>query len=86
MESPDYVDADLARLMCRLVRMRLENSDYLQDPLYGNRLMDCFAQCRAELPIGYAVFHLPWVLEWLKASRQYKKAYELMESFPIRTK
>ena len=86
VESPDYLDADLARLMCRLVRMRLENSDYLQDPLYGNRLMDCFAQCRAELPIGYAVFHLPWVLEWLKASRQYKKAYELMESFPIRTK
>lgn len=86
VESPDYLDTDLARLMCRLVRMRLENSDYLQDPLYGNRLMDCFAQCRAELPIGYAVFHLPWVLEWLKASRQYKKAYELMESFPIRTK
>ena len=86
VESPDYVDADLARLMCRLVRMRLENPDYLQDPLYGERLMDCFARCRAELPIGYAVFHLPWVLEWLKASRQYKKAYELIESFPVKTK
>lgn len=85
-ENPDYVDAGLAKQMCRLVRMRLENSDYLQDPLYGEVLMDCFAQCRAELPIGYAVFHLPWVLEWLKATRQYKKAYELMESFPIRTK
>ena len=48
----------------------------------GELLLSCFAGCREQLPIGYAAFHLPWVLEWYTAARQYKQAYELMRSFP----
>ena len=46
--------------------------------------MDVFNRCRRELPIGYAAFHLPRVLEWLTAGRQYKQAYELLRDFPIK--
>ena len=51
---------------------------------YGAALMDVFNRCRRELPIGYAAFHLPRVLEWLTAGRQYKQAYELLRDFPIK--
>ena len=81
MES-EQLDTQTARRLCRLVRMRLENPDYLHDASYGELLLSCFAECREQLPIGYAAFHLPWVLEWYTAARQYKQAYELMRSFP----
>ena len=49
-------------------------------------LLDSFDRLQKELPLGYALFHLPWVLEWYKATRQYKKACELLEAyFPGRT-
>lgn len=81
MES-EQLDTQTARRLCRLVRMRLENPDYLHDASYGELLLSCFAECREQLPIGYAAFHLPWVLEWYTAARQYKQAYQLMRSFP----
>lgn len=81
-----YIPAELAGAMLRLVRCRLENPDYLHDADYGAALLDCFERCRRELPIGYAAFHLPWVLEWYAATRQYKLAYELMNEFPIKLK
>ena len=81
-----YIPAELAGEMLRLVRCRLENPDYLHDADYGAALLDCFERCRRELPIGYAGFHLPWLLEWYTANRQYKLAYELMNEFPIKLK
>lgn len=75
-------DTALARKMCALVRFRLEQPAYLADDAYGSLLMECFEACRRQLPMGYASFHLPWVLEWLTASRQYKRAYELLLNFP----
>lgn len=81
-----YIPAELAGAMLRLVRRRLENPDYLHDADYGAALLDCFERCRRELPIGYAGFHLPWLLEWYTANRQYKLAYELMNEFPIKLK
>lgn len=81
-----YIPAELAGAMLRLVRCRLENPDYLHDADYGAALLSCFERCRRELPIGYAAFHLPWVLEWYAAARQYKPAYELMNEFPIKIK
>lgn len=74
---------ELASLMCQVVRFRLEHKDYLQSDTYGRLLLDCFSRCRTELPIGYASFHLPWVLEWYSAARQYRKAYELLKDFPV---
>lgn len=79
-----HMPAGLAGEMLSLVRRRLENPDYLRDADYGAALLDCFERCRRELPIGYAGFHLPWLLEWYTANRQYKLAYELMNEFPIK--
>lgn len=81
-----HMPAGLAEEMLSLVRRRLENPDYLRDADYGAALLDCFERCRRELPIGYAAFHLPCVLEWYAAARQYKPAYELMNEFPIKIK
>ena len=81
-----HMPAGLAEEMLSLVRRRLENPDYLRDADYGAALLDCFERCRRELPIGYAGFHLPWLLEWYTANRQYKLAYELMNEFPIKLK
>lgn len=78
----DELDQALALRLLRLVRYRLEHADYLARDEYGLLLMECFDQLRRELPSGYAAFHLPWVLEWYKATRQYKRACELLEVFP----
>ena len=85
-EENTHMPAGLAGEMLSLVRRRLENPDYLHDADYGAALLDCFERCRRELPIGYAGFHLPWLLEWYTANRQYKLAYELMNEFPIKLK
>lgn len=74
----------IAARMCRIVRMRLEDADYLKSDVYGQELLECFDECRRELPAGYAAFHMPWVLEWYSAHRQYKQAYELVRDFPYK--
>ncbi len=68
--------------MLAVVRFRLAHPDYLHCDAYGVLLLDCFACCRTRLPQGYAAFHLPWVVEWYTAARQYKKACELLTEFP----
>ena len=80
----EYFPTSLARRMCSLVRFRLEDKDYLRSPEYGEALLSVFDECRKSLPIGYASFHLPWVLEWYTAARQYRLAYELSNEFPIK--
>lgn len=79
--SPEPVRG-LAGRICGLVRYRLEHPDYLECPEYGAELMELFEIMRRELPIGYASFHLPRVLEWLRARRMYRQAYELLLDFP----
>lgn len=83
-EAMDCPSAPLARELCGPVRFRLEHEDYLCRPEYGEALLSVFDRCRRELPVGYALFHLPWVLEWHTARRQYRTAYELAQSFPVR--
>lgn len=75
------VGSELIRHMCQLVRYRLEHPAYLRDATYGRLLLDTFHTLRRHMPKGYAVFHLPWVQEWLTANRQYRQAYELMLDF-----
>lgn len=77
---------ELMRVMCAVVRFRLEHEDYLKCPEYGELLLDCFEKCRCDMPIGFASFHLPWVLEWYTAQRKYRQAYELLLDFPIKLK
>ena len=74
----------LGRRMCRLVRYRLEHPDYLHHPEYGTQLLQVFQDCQTQLPMSFAAFHLPWVLEWYTANRQYRNAYELLRNFPIK--
>ncbi len=70
--------------MLALVRYRLEHPDYLRDSAYGTRLLDCFRHLRDTCPMGFARFHLPWVLAWYKANRQYRQACRLLEEFPAK--
>lgn len=78
----DQMEPSLAGQLLQVVRYRLDHPDYLAREDYGSLLLDTFMQLRKNMPAGYAIFHLPWVLEWYKANRQYKKACELMEEFP----
>lgn len=73
---------ELSRAMCELVRYRLLHPEYLRENAYGEMLLSCFGRIRKELPVGFARFHLPWVLEWYAAARKYKEAYELLLEFP----
>lgn len=86
LDQADGMDWDwkLGRQMCHLVRYRLEYPDYLRHTEYGAQLLQVFQDCQTQLPIGYAAFHLPWVLEWYTANRQYRNAYELLRNFPIK--
>ena len=68
--------------LCDVVRYRLEHPDYLHDEEYGALLMNTFEKVRKELHFGYARFHLRWVCQWLTANRQYRKAFEILKSFP----
>lgn len=81
----DELDQSLALQLLCLVRYRVEHPDYLTREDYGSLLLDSFTRLRRELPSGFAIFHLPWVLEWYKATRQYKKACDLLEEFPEKT-
>lgn len=80
---PEFIgDAHITENMLRLVRFRILNRNYLQSGIYRSLLFSVFDSCRKSLPVGYAVFHLPWVLEWYTSARQYKQAFELLRDFP----
>ena len=40
-----------------------------------------FEKMKARLPVGFAVFHVPYVLEWYTDRRQYKQAYEMVRKY-----
>ena len=67
--------------MCRLVRYRLEHENYLKEDVYEKLLFHCFEETKARLPVGFAVFHVPYVLEWYTDRRQYKQAYEMVRKY-----
>lgn len=68
--------------ICALVKMRLTDGEYLKSDFYEKLLFSVFNQCRSQLAMGYAIFHLPWVLEWYESRRLYKQAYALLRDFP----
>ena len=77
-----FPNRELTDDMCQLVRYRLEHPEYLKDAAYGEMLLRLFETLRRELPMGYVLFHLPWVEEWYVANRQYRQAWQLMRDFP----
>ena len=83
-QAEPLASGEMERQMLALVRYRLEHPDYLHDSVYGVQLLDCFRRLRETYPMGFVRFHLPWVLAWYKASRQYRQACRLLEEFPIK--
>lgn len=81
-QESEWMPEGLEAQIMDVVRMRLTDPGYLKNQRYGAVLLECFHRCRAELSSGYAVFHLPWVLEWYESNRQYKQALALMKCFP----
>lgn len=81
-EQSTYLPEDILPKMCELVRLRLNDPDYLDSEIYGKTLLSCFDVCRQHLPVGFCLFHLPWMLEWHEHHRQYKQAYSLLLDFP----
>lgn len=81
-EETAWMPEGLSSLMLDTVRLRLTVPDYRTDPSYGAVLLECFRRCRQELSSGYAIFHLPWVLDWYESNRQYKQALQLLKDFP----
>jgi len=70
---------EIAEQLLAVVRYRLEHTEYLTDRTYGELLLSCYRMCREQLPYGYALFHKPFVLEWLQANRLYKEALMLVQ-------
>ena len=68
--------------ICRLVELRLIDDDYLNNSEYGITLEQCFKEMRDSMPVGFCIFHMPWMLEYLEHKRKYKQAYELLLAFP----
>ncbi len=79
---PDHSPEGLERELCRTVRLRLTTPDYLDSDTYGTSLQTTFALCRKYEPVGFCLFHMPWMLEWYEHHRQYKQAAALLLEFP----
>ena len=80
--APCYAPAaPLMGEMLDLVEYRLRHPGYLRDGIYAPLMTETFARIRRELPMGYARFHLSYMLEVLEAERRYKDAYRLMAEF-----
>lgn len=83
MKKNTNIQSDsLSLKMCELVELRLKNINYLDTKEYYYKLKECFQLCYDQLPIGFCMFHLPWLLEWYEYHRQYKIAYDLLNYFP----
>lgn len=73
--SPDFVSC-----YERLVQPRQEI--LACSPLAADALLlDAFYE---DNMMGFTRFHLPWVLAWYKANRQYRQAFRLLEEFPVK--
>lgn len=83
-QAESMASGEMEQRMLALVRYRLEHPDYLHDDTYGTQLLDCFQRLRDTYPMGFTRFHLPWVLAWYKANRQYRQACRLLEEFPVK--
>lgn len=68
--------------MLHIIKFRLEHGDFVHNQSYGEQLLGLFDRIRKTFPAGFAIFHLPWVVQWYANNRQYKKIIELMGDFP----
>lgn len=66
--------------ICDLVRIRLDDTNYLKNLDYGRNLIACIRSMRNLFPIGFTQFHASWLVEWYEANRQYHKANEVLRT------
>lgn len=68
--------------MIDVTRYRLEHADWLHQEEYGRKLMSLFDELsQTDIHKGFAQFYLPWVIQWLKTSRQYARLVDVLEHF-----
>ena len=67
--------------MCEVIRIRLEDPNYLRNPVYGNALLTCIRNQEQYLSVGFARSQSVWLEEWYAANRQYRQAYEVLKRF-----
>ena len=81
-DLPDDSAEHMESEMCRVVYLRLTQPRYLDSEQYGNSLKKTFSLCRENAPVGFCLFHMPWMLEWYEHHRQYKLVASLLMEFP----
>ncbi len=77
-------DPDFVERLFELIRIRLVEEDWIHNSHYGDLLLGIYEELlnTADSHKGFAQFHLPWVIQYLKANRQYAKAASILENFP----
>lgn len=66
--------------MCRLVRFRLDDPNYLKNRDYGNLLISCVHRLGELFHMNFVRAHAAYLEEWYVANRQYQKAYDVMRT------
>lgn len=79
---PDNSIDQMESEMCHLVYLRLMDPQYLDSEEYGYSLIKTFSLCQKNAPVGFCLFHMPWMIEWYEYHRQYKLAASLLQKFP----
>lgn len=81
-ENDGWSDEMMERML-EVTRIRLERKDWLHDAEYGEKLLSLYEALQEQEQVhkGFAQFYLPWMIQWLKASRQYARLAEIMEDF-----
>lgn len=80
--DPDWPTAQRVQ-MAEVLRSRLQKADWVHDAEYGKQLLQLFETLQAqEVHKGFAQFYLPWVVQYLKANRQYARLVQILEDFP----
>lgn len=80
--NADSPHSPLIAQCLKLVSCRLDHPDYLDQEEYGNILKACRQSALSEPVNGTATLITRWLLEWYQATRQYKKAFELLADEP----
>lgn len=83
-ETNQTREREIFEQICDLVHIRLDDSNYLKNPKYGQMLISCIGSMKNQFPMGFVQFYADWLEEWYIANRQYSKAHEVLRTFFIK--
>lgn len=72
--------------MCKVVRFRLEDPNYLKNQDYGTCLLSCIQRLGELFHMNFIRSHVPYLEEWYVANRQYQKAYDILRTIFLDSK